>query len=81
MRTIREQLHVAIARDRFVKLTGAALKQALEEQSNRAVDLILTVKSFPYIYTNAGVTAEAAAHWAFMLHPELRAEDDTFWAL
>lgn len=69
-----------IARDRFM---GATFEQAIERmriQSDATLDAVSTVNNFPWIYTNAGVLAEACAHWAFIAHPELRDESDTFWS-
>jgi hypothetical protein len=52
----------------------ATLSKYLTMQANLACDLAMAGSS------RASVMAEAAAHWAFCLQPDLRAEDDTFWA-
>lgn len=65
-----------IARNRFIHADVPTAIARCEIQSNLAVDAIETVKAFPWIYTNAGCLAEAAAHWAFTAHPELRVDDE-----
>jgi hypothetical protein len=70
----------SIARDRFIAATHDEAITRMEHQSALALDAVATVNAFPYIYTNAGVLAEACAHWAFIAYPELRADDDTFWS-
>lgn len=62
-------------RDRFFSADSFEALTRLEVQSNMALDAIETVNAFPWIYTNAGVLAEAAAHWAFTAHPHLRVDD------
>lgn len=64
------------ARNRFM---GATFEQAIERmriQSDAALEQVATVRNFPWIYTNAGVLAEACAHWAFTAYPELRVDDE-----
>lgn len=62
------------ARNRFINLIGKKAEDALEVQSNIAVDCALS--SFSVDRMGAAIRAEAAAHWAFVLHPELRVDDD-----
>ena len=66
------------ARNRFCKLTGNKAEAALDVQSNIAVDCAMS--SFSCDRMRAATFAEAAAHWAFIVNPELRPQDDTFWA-
>jgi hypothetical protein len=63
-------------RDRFIAATQDQALDRLAIQSNLAVDAMFTVAAFPYIFTNAGPLAEAAAHWAFVADPSLRVDDD-----
>lgn len=65
------------ARNRFMKLTGKRAEDALEVQSNIAVDCCIS--SFSCDRMRAATFAEAAAHWAFIVNPALRPDDDTFW--
>ena len=64
------------ARNRFLAATREQALERLAIQSGVVSDAIATVNNFPWIYTNAGVSAEAAAHWAFVAYPELRVEDE-----
>jgi len=66
------------ARNRFINLTGKQAEDALEVQSNIAVDCALS--SFSCGRMGAAIYAEAAGHWAFTVNPSLRADDDTFWS-
>ena len=64
-------------RDRFIAARSKAdARRKLRTMRTRACDAIQTVKAFPWIYTNAGCLAEAAAHWAFTAFPSLRVDDD-----
>jgi hypothetical protein len=75
---IEERSRSTHARNRFMHTNR---KQALDHmnfQSTMCFDQIATVNEWPWLYTNAGVLAEACAHWAFIAHPELRVDDD-FW--
>lgn len=63
-------------RNRFMAANFDQAIERLEIQANRALELCTEVKNFPWLYTNAGVTAEAAAHWALTAYPELRVDDD-----
>jgi len=65
----------AIARNRFMAASPEAAAERLEIQSSLCLDAIATVRDFPWIRTGAACLAEAAAHWAFTLHPELRVDD------
>lgn len=65
-----------IARNRFTAATPEQGANRLEIQANLAVDAMETVKAFPWVYTNAGYLAEAAAHWAFIVDPSLRVDDN-----
>lgn len=62
------------ARNRFLKLTGKRAEDALEVQSNIAADCCLS--SFSCDRMAAAPFAEAAAHWAFIVNPELRVDDE-----
>ena len=66
------------ARNRFVRVTKEQAHQYMEIQSGACLEQIASVNSFPWLYTNAGVLAEACAHWAFIARPDLRDNDD-FW--
>lgn len=70
---------MTIARNRFMAATPEQALDRMHIQSYAALEAVNTVNNFSWVYTNAGVLAEACAHWAFTAHPELRAEDDTFW--
>jgi hypothetical protein len=49
----------------------------LEIQSEMCLEAVAVVTDFPWLlYVSAGAFAEAAAHWAFELHPELRVDDE-----
>jgi len=76
-RAERGYFNATPARNRFVKLSHKHAEDALELQSNIAVDCMLS--SFSCGRMGAERFAEAAAHWAFILRPDLRADDDTFW--
>jgi hypothetical protein len=67
------------ARNRFIACHSKdeAIRR-MEYQSVLCLDQVAAVNEWPWIYTNAGVLAEAAAHWAFIAHPELRV-NDSFW--
>ena len=72
---IEERSYSTIARNRFIgEHDLATLSKYLTMQANLACDLALAGNP------RAAIMAEAAAHWAFCLQPDLRAEDDTFWA-
>jgi len=75
---IEERSKPTIARNRFIgERDPATLAKYLAMQADTAYDLMHASEweGNP----QAAVKAEAAAHWAFCLHPELRADDDTFW--
>jgi hypothetical protein len=78
LRMERGHFDAAPARNRFTRLSGKRAEDALEVQANIAVDCCES--SFPCDRMRAAVFAEAAAHWAFTLRPDLRPSDDTFWA-
>lgn len=75
---IEERSKPTHARNRFMHATTEQAIERMEFQSMMCLDQIATVNSFPYIYTNAAVLAEACAHWAFIARPDLRV-DDEFW--
>lgn len=63
----------APARNRFIKLSREDAQRGLKMQSNIAVDCCL---GGICDRMRAATFAEAAAHWAFTLHPELRVDDE-----
>jgi hypothetical protein len=75
---IEERSRPTQARNRFIRATQKTALDFMEYQSVMCLDQVATVNEYPWIYTNAGVLAEACAHWAFIAHPELRVNDD-FW--
>jgi len=64
------------ARNRFLAATPEEARERLELQSALCLDLVAIARALPWIETNAGARAEAAAHWAFILAPELRVNDE-----
>jgi hypothetical protein len=66
----------ATARNRFMAATPEEAAYRLKIQSERCLEAIATVNAFSWLYVGAGAFAEAAAHWAFELHPELRVDDE-----
>ena len=75
---IEERSKSTVARNRFIAERGrATLAKYLNMQAGIACDLMHAGQWSGN--PQAAVKAEAAAHWAFCLHPELRADDDTFW--
>jgi hypothetical protein len=75
---IEERSKPTIARNRFIaERDPATLSKYLAMQADIACDLMHASEWEGNM--QAAVKAEAAAHWAFCLHPELRADDDTFW--
>jgi hypothetical protein len=75
---IEERSKPTIARNRFIaERDPATLAKYLAMQADIACDLMRASEWEGNM--QAAVKAEAAAHWAFCLHPELRADDDTFW--
>lgn len=64
-------------RDRFMAAPSKAIaRRRLRIQRARLVEAFGALRDWPWIYTNAGVLAEAAAHWAFVAFPDLRVDDD-----
>jgi hypothetical protein len=75
---IEERSKPTIARNRFIaERDPATLTKYLAMQADIACDLMRASEWEGNM--QAAVKAEAAAHWTFCLHPELRADDDTFW--
>ena len=63
-------------RDRFMAAkTKCVARRRLRIQRNHLQDTLAKIRQYPWIYTNAAVTAEAAAHWAFIVMPSLRVND------
>jgi hypothetical protein len=75
---IEERSRSSVARNRFVRVDRETALNYMEKQSTFCLDQVAAVREWPWMYTNAGVLAEACAHWAFIAHPELRV-DDNFW--
>jgi hypothetical protein len=75
---IEERSRSTMARNRFIAATPTQAIERMEIQSIRCLDQVAAVNGWPWMFTNAGVLAEACAHWAFIAHPELRV-DDNFW--
>jgi hypothetical protein len=75
---IEERSKSTVARNRFIaERDRATLAKYLDVQADIACDLMRAGQWDGNL--QAAIKAEAAAHWAFCLHPELRADDDTFW--
>ena len=75
---IEERSKSTVARNRFIaERDRATLAKYLDMQADIACDLMRAGQWDGNL--QAAVKAEAAAHWAFCLHPELRADDDMFW--
>jgi hypothetical protein len=75
---IEERSRSTHARNRFMHANKETALRHTAYQSVMCLDQIAAVNEWPWLYTNAGVLAEACAHWAFIAHPELRV-NDSFW--
>ena len=62
------------ARNRFIAANEIQASERLRLIAPLAVDYALSQWTFER--DRAGVKAEAAAHWAFVLYPELRVDDE-----
>jgi len=65
-----------IARNRFLAATPDEAQKRMWVQSLLTLDAVATIRAFPWVYTNAGVLAEACAHWAMTFDPSLRIDDE-----
>jgi len=75
---IEDRSKSTVARNRFIaERDRTTLAKYLNMQADIACDLMHAGQWDGNL--QAAVKAESAAHWAFCLHPELRADDDMFW--